>query len=100
MPPYPPYPWHAAPVSRAYPPKPGTCQLRHLGTCSPACGPAAARACPGTPHDLLTLQYLYRCSCSYEGLSRDAVPHGMGVMIFGNGTGGGLHFRDVRRGDK
>ncbi|GFH16010.1 uncharacterized protein HaLaN_12354 [Haematococcus lacustris] len=21
-------------------------------------------------------------------------------MIFGNGTGGGFHFRDVRRGDK
>lgn len=36
----------------------------------------------------------------FEGLTRDAVPHGMGVMIFGNGTGGGLHFRDVRRGDK
>jgi hypothetical protein len=36
----------------------------------------------------------------FEGLSRDAVPHGMGVMIFGNGTGGGFHFRDVRRGDK
>eukprot|EP00955_Chlamydomonas_euryale_P105775 365661-Chlamydomonas_euryale.AAC.60 len=37
---------------------------------------------------------------SFEGLTRDAVPHGMGVMIFGNGTGGGFHFRDVRRGDK
>lgn len=33
-------------------------------------------------------------------LTRDAVPHGMGVMVFGNGTGGGFHFRDVRRGDK
>ena len=39
-------------------------------------------------------------ACSFEGLTRDAVPHGMGVMIFGNGTGGGFHFRDVRRGDK
>jgi len=37
---------------------------------------------------------------SYEGLTRDAVAHGMGVMVFGNGTGGGLHLRDVRRGDK
>jgi hypothetical protein len=40
------------------------------------------------------------CACRYEGLTRDAVPHGMGVMIFGNGTGGGFHPRDVRRGDK
>ena len=36
----------------------------------------------------------------FEGLTRDAVPHGMGVMTFGNGTGGGFHFRDVRRADK
>jgi len=28
------------------------------------------------------------------------MPHGMGVMMFGNGTGGGFHFRDVRLGDK
>lgn len=38
--------------------------------------------------------------CRFEGLTRDAVPHGMGVMVFGNGTGGGFHFRDVRRADK
>jgi hypothetical protein len=37
---------------------------------------------------------------SFEGLTRDAVAHGMGVMVFGNGTGGGFHLRDVRRGDK
>lgn len=37
---------------------------------------------------------------SYEGLTRDAIAHGMGVMVFGNGTGGGFHLRDVRRGDK
>lgn len=37
---------------------------------------------------------------SFEGLTRDAVAHGMGVMVFGNGTGGGMHLRDVRRGDK
>lgn len=39
-------------------------------------------------------------ACRYEGLTRDAVPHGMGVLIMGNGTGGGFHMRDVRRGDK
>ncbi len=38
--------------------------------------------------------------CSYEGLTRDAIAHGMGVMLFGNGTGGGFHLRDVKRGDK
>jgi hypothetical protein len=38
--------------------------------------------------------------CRFEGLTRDAVPHGMGVLIVGNGTGGGFHPRDVRRGDK
>ena len=41
-----------------------------------------------------------RFSLRFEGLTRDAVPHGMGVMTFGNGTGGGFHFRDVRRADK
>jgi hypothetical protein len=35
----------------------------------------------------------------YEGVTRQDVPHGMGVMVFGNGTGGGFHFRDVRVGD-
>ncbi|GFH14190.1 uncharacterized protein HaLaN_10203, partial [Haematococcus lacustris] len=44
--------------------------------------------------------FVYDDGTTYEGLTRDAVPHGMGVMIFGNGTGGGFHFRDVRRGDK
>lgn len=44
--------------------------------------------------------YVYDDGTTYEGLTRDAVAHGMGVMVFGNGTGGGLHLRDVRRGDK
>mmetsp|Transcript_15921 Transcript_15921/g.34385 ORF Transcript_15921/g.34385 Transcript_15921/m.34385 type:complete len:916 (+) Transcript_15921:178-2925(+) len=44
--------------------------------------------------------YVYDDGTTYEGLTRDAVPHGMGVLTFGNGTGGGFHFRDVRRGDK
>lgn len=38
--------------------------------------------------------------CRYEGLTRDAIAHGMGVMTFGEGTGGGFHLREVRRGDK
>lgn len=37
--------------------------------------------------------------CRFEGITRQDVPHGMGVMVFGNGTGGGFHFRDVRLGD-
>jgi hypothetical protein len=36
----------------------------------------------------------------YEGLTREAIAHGMGVMTFGNGTGGGFHLREVSRGDK
>lgn len=38
--------------------------------------------------------------CRYEGVTREAIPHGMGVMVFGNGTGGGFHFREVKLGDK
>lgn len=53
---------------------------------------------PGEP--LKWASYAYADGTTFEGLTRDAVPHGMGVMIFGNGTGGGFHFRDVRRGDK
>jgi hypothetical protein len=52
---------------------------------------------PALPH---TQTRTHTHTHRFEGLSRDAVPHGMGVMIFGNGTGGGMHFRDVRRGDK
>jgi hypothetical protein len=36
---------------------------------------------------------------SFEGLARECVPHGLGVMTFGNGTGAGFHFADVKRGD-
>lgn len=36
--------------------------------------------------------------CSYEGLAREFIPHGKGVMIFGNGTGGGIQL--VKPGDK
>ncbi|GAX76343.1 hypothetical protein CEUSTIGMA_g3789.t1 [Chlamydomonas eustigma] len=53
---------------------------------------------PGEP--LKWASFAYDDGTTFEGLSRDAVPHGMGVMIFGNGTGGGFHFRDVRRADK
>ncbi|KAI8476310.1 MAG: hypothetical protein J3K34DRAFT_516723 [Monoraphidium minutum] len=53
---------------------------------------------PGEP--LKWSSYVYDDGTTFEGLTRDAVAHGMGVMVFGNGTGGGMHLRDVRRGDK
>eukprot|EP00798_Chlamydomonas_sp_ICE-L_P018651 gene18651-25167_t len=53
---------------------------------------------PGEP--LKWSSWVYDDGTTFEGLSRKATPHGMGVMHFGNGTGGGFHFRDVRRGDK
>lgn len=44
--------------------------------------------------------FVYDDGTTYEGLTRDAIAHGMGVMTFGNGTGGGFHLRETRRGDK
>lgn len=44
--------------------------------------------------------FVYDDGTTYEGLTREAIMHGMGVMIFGNGTGGGFHLREVRRGDQ
>ncbi|GBF96794.1 hypothetical protein Rsub_09650 [Raphidocelis subcapitata] len=53
---------------------------------------------PGEP--LKWASYVYDDGTTFEGLTRDAVAHGMGVLVFGNGTGGGFQLRDVRRGDK
>lgn len=36
--------------------------------------------------------------CRYEGLTRESVPHGKGVLVLGNGTGGGI--QDPLRGDR
>ncbi|KAF6253126.1 hypothetical protein COO60DRAFT_1703964 [Scenedesmus sp. NREL 46B-D3] len=44
--------------------------------------------------------YVYDDGTTYEGVTREAIPHGMGVMVFGKGTGGGFHFREVGVGDK
>jgi len=57
-----------------------------------------------THHILLLLFPLSFClvpmsHIRFEGVTRQDIPHGMGVMVFGNGTGGGFHFRDVRVGD-
>lgn len=49
---------------------------------------------------MLVVTWGLPCSYRFEGLTREAVPHGMGVMVFGNGAGGGFHFRQVKRGDK
>jgi len=35
---------------------------------------------------------------SYEGLTREDAPHGKGVLVFGNGKGGGI--QRAERGDK
>lgn len=69
--------------------------------------PAVTTTLPCTPLTVLLMLLLYfrarHVVCvsvsSYEGVTRQDVPHGMGVMVFGNGTGGGFHFRDVRVGD-
>ena len=34
----------------------------------------------------------------FEGLTREYIPHGKGVMMFGQGTGGGI--QTVEPGDK
>ena len=83
----------------------GACKLTHTHTHARThTGLRACRAiqCPKahTHTHTHTHVHMHTRTHRFEGLSRDAVPHGMGVMIFGNGTGGGLHFRDVRRGDK
>ena len=36
--------------------------------------------------------------CRFEGLTREGIPHGKGVMVIGNGTGGGL--KKPSRGDR
>ena len=66
----------------------------YRGVCGRVWGIKCYITKPGLLRSPLPLCY------SYEGLTREDVPHGMGVMVFGNGTGGGFHFRDVRRGDK
>lgn len=36
--------------------------------------------------------------CRFEGLTREGIPHGKGVLVVGNGTGGG--FSRPERGDR
>lgn len=75
-------------------PDEGCCLVRLL------CWSAAANTPSLLTHSADTLCCgLLPAACSYEGVTRQDVPHGMGVMVFGNGTGGGFHFRDVRVGD-
>ena len=45
----------------------------------------------------LLLKSISALSVSYEGLCREDVPHGKGVMIMGNGSGGG--FQTTSKGD-
>lgn len=44
--------------------------------------------------------YVWADGTTYEGLTREGIAHGMGVMIMGNGTGGGFNMKHIRRGDK
>jgi len=36
--------------------------------------------------------------CRFEGLTKEGIPHGKGVMVMGNGGGGG--FKHTARGDR
>lgn len=58
--------------------------------CEPVCTADVSLSCQGP--DIMLLF----CHPRYEGVTREDIPHGMGVMIFGNGTGGGFHFREVK----
>ncbi|GFR52136.1 hypothetical protein Agub_g14651, partial [Astrephomene gubernaculifera] len=53
---------------------------------------------PGEP--LKWASYVYPDFTTYEGLSKQSIPHGMGVMTFGMGTGAGFSMRDTRYGDR
>lgn len=56
---------------------------------------------PGAP--LEWYSWVFGDGTTYEGLSRHLgfpIPHGMGVMVMGTGTGGGFDFKNTRRGDK
>jgi len=41
---------------------------------------------------------VYDDATTYEGLTREGIPHGKGIMVFGNWTGGG--FQHPQRGDR
>ncbi|KAG2495216.1 hypothetical protein HYH03_006822 [Edaphochlamys debaryana] len=53
---------------------------------------------PGEP--LKWASYVYPDFTTYEGLSKQSIPHGMGVMTFGTGTGAGFNMSATRYGDK
>ncbi|KXZ49183.1 hypothetical protein GPECTOR_22g773 [Gonium pectorale] len=53
---------------------------------------------PGEP--LKWASYVYPDFTSYEGLTKQSIPHGMGVMTFGTGTGAGFAMNQTKYGDK
>eukprot|EP00803_Ostreobium_quekettii_P009913 evm.model.scf_942EXC.5 EVM.evm.TU.scf_942EXC.5 scf_942EXC:31247-37403(+) len=53
---------------------------------------------PFTGNALTWESYVYDDGTTYEGLCREEVPHGLGVLTIGNGTGGAL--QRSQRGDK
>ncbi|GLC49066.1 hypothetical protein PLESTB_000178800 [Pleodorina starrii] len=53
---------------------------------------------PGEP--LKWASYVYPDFTTYEGLTKQSIPHGMGVMTFGTGTGAGFAMNLTRYGDK
>lgn len=72
------------------------CPTAAAATCADpvAAAPAAA---PAISAALPDWAYTSVC-CSYEGLMMNDVPHNKGVLVFGNGLGGGIQKAD--RGDK
>ncbi|GLI62117.1 hypothetical protein VaNZ11_004653 [Volvox africanus] len=53
---------------------------------------------PGEP--LKWASYVYPDFTTYEGLTKQSIPHGMGVMTFGTGTGAGFAMNLTRYGDR
>ncbi|KAK9803569.1 hypothetical protein WJX72_000735 [[Myrmecia] bisecta] len=53
---------------------------------------------PFTGNALKWESYVFDDATTYEGLMKSNTPHGKGVLVFGNGLGGGIQHAD--RGDK
>ncbi len=84
--------------------RPAACPLARLLR-APAPAPAAREHAPREPNPipaagnaLMWESKVYDDATTYEGLTREGIPHGKGIMVFGNWTGGG--FQHPQRGDR